>query len=452
MNSPINRIRSSEFLKNVLTLTTGTTIAQALPILISPILTRLYSPSDFGLLALFTSLVTVLSTIATGKYELGILLPGKNKRALQLSRLSILLTFFCSVLLLLIILIAHQPFLWLLQDKRIGFWLYIIPAAVLLTGLYEILRYYSIRQKAYRAISESAVIRSGTASAIQIGTGLFIYGSYGLLWGYLISLITGNLRLWKIVKKDAQRDRAGFFEIKKLKGVAGRYAGFPKFTMPSLFLNTASVQMPVFVFSTFFSGVVVGFYSLAQRVLNAPMSLIGNAIGQVYFQKAASCKNDPEALRSITWKLYKTLLWTGVFPLSMLGFFGKEIFGFIFGREWAVAGHYAQMLSFWILFVFISSPLSNLFFIQEKQKQGLVLQAIIFSSRFIVLLGCIVMQINAADTVLAFGITGAILFFCFIYYLLASVGIPKLKIFYYTILVICAGIIPFYLLKIILWG
>src|SRR5690606_27440759 len=100
----------------------------------------------------------------------------------------------------------------------------------------------------------------------------------------------------------------------------------------------------------------------------------------------------------------------------------------------------------WILFVFISSPLSNLFFVQEKQKHGLILQIIIFVSRGAVLLACVLLHYDAMRTVLLFGIIGAILFFLFIFYLLSSVGIRKLSILAYTFMVIAAGIIPLYLI------
>src|SRR5690606_21515153 len=274
--------------------------------------------------------------------------------------------------------------------------------------------------------------------------------SFGLITGYLASLFTGNIRLWHIFHNDMQQAGERLNDTEGLKLVAGRYRNFPKFALPAHFLNTASLQLPVFIFSVFFSGAVAGWYAFAQKVLNAPMTIMGSAIGQVFFQKAAEHKDDSEELREITWGLDKTLLWVGVLPLCVILVFGEGIFGWVFGAEWTVAGKYAQMLSVWVLFVFISSPLSNLFFVQEKQKQALALQAVIFGSRFIVLLLCVLLRFDAHLTVLLFGIVGAVIFFIFIFYLLSYVGIRKMAVLGHTLLVLATVMIPLLLIRLFL--
>jgi O-antigen/teichoic acid export membrane protein len=442
----IRKARPTDFFKNVLTLTTGTTIAQAIAVLIAPVLTRLYRPADFGLLTVFISVTALLGTVVTGKYELAVVLPARDKDARRLVWLSLLLTAFCSVLLLAVVLLLHD---WLLthlfRDKGMDVWLYLIPLSVFVTGSFEALRYYSLRARAYKSIAVSSVVRSGTATVFQVAAGLGGMQAAGLLLGNLLSLFSGNLGVGKVFLKgrEAGAARPG---MKELKYAAFRYRNFPKFTLPSSLLNTASLQLPVYVFTVFFSHTVVGLYALSQRVLSTPMNIVGAAIGQVYFQKAAEYRGNAEQIRTLTWGLYKRLLWLGIFPIAILMFRGDALFAWVFGREWLIAGQYAQSLSLWFLFVFISSPLSNLFFVQEKQKQGLILQVIIFTSRAAVLLLCILQQYSAAFTVLLFGITGAVLFFLFIIYLLSSVGISRITIISYTCLAAAAGIIPVYLI------
>lgn len=441
----MRKVRLTDFVRNVLTLTTGTTIAQAIPVLITPVLTRLYPAADFGLLAVFTALTSLFSIVVTGQYELSIVLPGSDRDARKLVRFGLTLAFCSALLLLLVIILAHRPLLRLFEDKRIGFWLYLVPLAAFLTGAFELLRYYSVRQQAYKGIAVASVLRSGTAGAIQAGAGMAGAQAPGLLWGNLLSLMGGNLGVIRVFLE--KREAGGSRGISRgLRRMAWRYRKFPQFTMPSLLLNTASTQLPVYVFATFFSSTIVGFYAMSQRVLNAPMALIGNAIGQVYFQKAAADKGNKEQLMQLTWGLYKQLLWLGIFPMCALLFWGDHLFGWFLGSKWTIAGAYAQSLSLWFLFVFISSPLSNLFFVQGRQKQGLVLQVIIFTSRAAVLAGCLLLHYDAATTVMWFGIVGAVLFFCFIFHLLASVGVHRLLILGYTLMVLAAGMLPFYLI------
>ncbi|MAE10064.1 MAG: translocase, partial [Candidatus Marinimicrobia bacterium] len=128
----------SEFSKNVLTLVTGTTIAQAIPIAISPILTRIYTPEDFGVLALFISITTILGTIANGRYELAIVLPKRDNNALELTALSIIITMGFSLLLVILVILFHDPLLSYLNNDRFSFWLYLIPLSVLLFSLFNI--------------------------------------------------------------------------------------------------------------------------------------------------------------------------------------------------------------------------------------------------------------------------------------------------------------------------
>ncbi|WP_118951403.1 lipopolysaccharide biosynthesis protein [Taibaiella helva] len=441
----IRKIKLTDFVRNVLTLTTGTTVAQAIPVLITPILTRLYTPDDFGLLTLFVSLCSLLTLIATGQYEMSVVLPGADRDARKLVRFALMLTLGVSVLLLLLILTLHGPLVSLLKDGRIGFWLYLLPLAVLFSGAFEILRYYSVRQKAYRGIAAASVIRSGIAGGVQVGAGAAGGQAAGLLWGNLVSLLGGNLGVISVYLKNRQEGET-FRLTPGMKRMAWRYRNFPRFTLPSLLLNTASQQLPVYIFATFFSNTIVGFYAMSQRVLNAPMALVGAAIGQVYFQKAAAAKGDQQQIKQLTWALYRHLLLLGVFPIAALLFWGDKLFAWFFGSGWIVAGQYAQSLSLWFLFVFISSPLSNLFFVQGKQKQGLLLQIIIFSSRALVMLLCLWLRYDAAVTVMWFGAVGALIFFCFIFYLLSSAGISKWQILGYTLAVLAAAIVPFFLI------
>lgn len=440
------------FLRSVATLSAGTTIAQAIPALISPILTRIYSPEDFGVLAVFMSLTAVFSVLTTGKYELAIVLPKKDEQARKLVRLSLVLTAYSSLILIFIFFLGHEYILRLIDDKNISFWLYLVPLSVFLTAAFEVYRYYSIRHSAYKTISRSTIIKSGTSSVSQVAIGLLSTGPLGLLLGNILSLFTGNISLKNVYSKNSSTNDKESFQLKSLKDVADRYKKFPKFTLPSSFLNSASLQLPIFFLTTFFSNTIVGFYALTQRVLNVPMLVIGNSIGQVFYQKSSEYKNNPRILKILTWSLYKDLLKIGIFPLAIIMFFGKEIFSFVFSAQWEVAGSYAQILSVWIFFVFISSPISNLLFVQERQKEALILQIVIFVSRLMVLSACALFHLNAFQTVFYFGLTGALIFFGFIFYLLSSIGIKKTKIIKHSFFTIILGVLPIFLFKKFIWS
>ena len=161
----------SEFSRNVLTLMTGTTIAQAIPIAISPILTRIYTPEDFGVLALYISLVSIFSVIATLRYELAIMQPRQNDDAAALVVLSVVITSGISLFLLVGILVFNEKIQALFGNDEIGAWLFLCPVSVFLTGLYQALNYWNTRKKQYKKIASSKISQGVSASATQVGFG-----------------------------------------------------------------------------------------------------------------------------------------------------------------------------------------------------------------------------------------------------------------------------------------
>jgi O-antigen/teichoic acid export membrane protein len=421
----IQRLKpKSEFNQNVLTLMTGATIAQAIPVAISPILTRIYTPEDFGVLALFIAITSIFGSIANGRYELAIMLPKKDEDAINIFALGFVITTIVSFILLLTVVIFHDHFVTILNNKEIGFWLYFIPIAVFLTGIFNLLNYFNNRKKYYSDLRNAIIVKSIVMTIIQLSIGLVKNGAIGLISGHLVSKIAANAKLIKNISKD----KFLISKISKIKiiALAKRYRKFPKFSMPSGVLNNSSMQLPIVMLGSFFNAATVGFYSLSNKLISMPMVLIGNSIGHVFFQQASIIKNDKEKLANLTEKTYFRLLYVGIVPFSVLFAFSDSIFSFIFGSEWVVAGEYAQALSLWILFVFISSPLSSLTSLLGKQKEALYFNIVILLSRiFVILFGSLVLQ-DPYQTILIYGFTGFIFWFFWSFYLLNLAKVPIL--------------------------
>ena len=373
----------SEFNRNILTLMTGTTIAQAIPIAISPILTRIYTPEDFGIFAIFLAITLIIGSIANGRYELAIMIPKKDEDAINIFALGFIITTSISLLLLVLVLIFQTYFTYLVKNEEIGVWLYFVPISVFFFGIFNILNYFNNRKKNYKDISNANILKSIVAAIIQISIGLIQQGATGLISGQIISQFFANTKLLKNIIKD--KILISKITKKKIIALAKRYKNFPKYSMPARLLNITSLQVPVFLLGAFFNTAIVGFYSLSYRFINLPMSIIGSSIGQVFFQKSSEIKNDKKALKKITLETYKKLFKIGILPFAIITIFGDYIFAFVFGKDWIVAGEYAQILAIWTLFLFIYSPISNLFATLEKQKDALLFNIIIIFSRILII-------------------------------------------------------------------
>ena len=421
----------SEFVRNVVTLMTGTTIAQAIPIAVSPILSRLYSPEDFGLFALFMSAAGIISVIATGCYELAIILPENDEDAINIVALSIIITFIVSALAFLVLWMWNLEISALVNNPEISKWLYFVPLVVLFTGLYQSFNYWFNRKKQYKKLAVSRVAQNAAAVGTKLSMGFGRLGAGGLMAGSIFGGFTGaGLLGWQTYRDAAFNIR--LINKNSIKNQAVRYKRFPIYSSLSGFLNTASLQVPIILLSSFFSSAVAGLYFYSHKLLSMPMSLMGRSIGQVFFQKASEHKNDPEKLKEITFLVYKKLLYIGVFPLSLVMVYGDYIFSFIFGGNWRIAGEYAQVLSLWILFVFISSPLSTLFDVLEKQKEELIFNYLIFIARVAALFAGGLIFHDAYIAIILFGTTGAVMWFGFSLYLLKLVHIDYSESFIFT--------------------
>ena len=237
------KLNQSEFLRNVSFLISGTLIAQLISILSSPVLARLYSPADFGIFASFMTIVGIISTFCTLKYDLAIVKEKLNKRSQQVQVLSYYILMFFSVLFFLFILFTPISILELL-NLNYGQYAYILVPLLLLTGLYSIQSYVLTRSKKFKLISSAGVI-------LKIGIVFFqfifwfIFGDYlGLIYGNLIGLFLSILFLY--IYSANEFISLNLFSHRQLFFAAKKHYRFPVFSAPQSFMNTLSQQLPIY--------------------------------------------------------------------------------------------------------------------------------------------------------------------------------------------------------------
>lgn len=383
-NKIISKYKSkSEFTRNVLTLMTGTTIAQAIPIAASPILTRIYTPADFGVMALFVAITSIFGSISSGRYELAIMLPKKEEDAINIFALGFILTTLLSLILLILVILFNDYIAKLLNNEEIRFWLFFIPVTVFFTGLFNILTYYNIRKKKYKDIRSATIIKSVISATVQLSFGFIQNGVTGLISGQIFSQMFANMRLFKNILKD----KVLISGISKVKIVAQakRYKDFPKFSLWAVLANTLSGSLINILISSFFSLATLGFYSLVQRVLGLPTTLIGGSIGQVFFQQVTKEKQETGKATNSFNSTVKKLFIIGIPIFGILFFLVEHLFAFVFGEEWRIAGVYAQILIPFVFIKFVSSTVSTINTVFEKQKIGLYINILLLLTSITIL-------------------------------------------------------------------
>lgn len=359
----------SEFTRHVLTLMTGTTIAQSIPIAIMPILTRIYTPDDFGLFSLYMSIASLLSVMATGRYELAIVLPDNNKEAINIVVLSLMITFLISVVTLVVVILFNSEITSLLNSPEVSDWLYLLPCSVLVTGFYQSMNYWMNRNKRYKNIAFNRVLQSSAAGVTNVSMGFGGFGGVGLILGGLIGQGISSLNLGITLLK---RDKIFFKEVKFIKIIyfLKKYKKLPIYNLPSTLIEAVKLSVINIIIAKLFTISVLGQFSLAWRMLQVPMVLLGNSLSQVFFQRISSVeKNDLSVI--IKKFIIKTSLL--VSPLFIaIYMFSEDVFVFVFGGQWQIAGEAASILTPWLFLTFLTRPLSAFFIVVNRQEIALI--------------------------------------------------------------------------------
>ena len=356
----------SKSVRNVITLMSGTAIAQAIPIAISPILTRLYSPEDFGVLALYLSITSIISIIATGRYELAITLPEKDEDAIQIVWLACILTILVSASVFVIVLFFGSYITSLLQNEKIQKWLYFIPLTVFFSGVYSTFKYWHNRKKKYSVLSKGRVVQTFNTGAINLGIGAINKGGVGgLVFGNLIGQFLSSLYMGFVFFKNDRQN----IEVRKskIKELAKRYSNFPRYDVMASFFNISANQLTHVFFNMFFGAITSGYYFLTQKIFTMPITLIAGAIQDVFKMEMIEVYLANGDTRRLYLKTLKRLVLLSILPTILIYFVSIDLFVLVFGVEWKPAGEFVQIMTPIFFLRFISFPLSYMVYIAEKQ-------------------------------------------------------------------------------------
>ncbi len=445
-----DRLPAGSFARNVLTLMTGTTLSQALMILVAPILTRLYSPEDFGINALYLAILAILAVVACWRYELAIVLPEKDEDAANLLFLSIIICFGMATLTLVLVALFRSPLVQLLGAPELVSWLWFLPISLIATGLFQAFNYWSTRRRHFKRLAVRQITVSIVTSTTQIGV-CSIHRSVsagGLIGGAIVGQIVATSRLAWQVKREEGKFIKERLSSNNLKRVFMRYKKFPIYDTWSGLLNTASTMMPVLLLGYFFTPAVVGYYALGQRVLTLPMGVVGGSVAQVFFPRAIEARKAGD-LDRLALEMFKRLLAIGFVPILLISIVAPELFALIFGYQWRTAGEYLRWMSLWLLFVFISSPLSTIYTVMEKQREMLVFNIVMFITRlFVIIIGGI--YGDDLFTIALFSFIGVVLYMFNFFYIQHLAGVSALKIIKAIIQQVYYGI-PYAALPLTVW-
>jgi O-antigen/teichoic acid export membrane protein len=365
-----DRLRRSLFLQSVAILASGTALARAIPILSSPILTRLYTPADFGIFAVFMALVSSIIPAVCGKYEVAMVLPKSHIQGLHLLGISFKVAIAISLIFLFVVVMFQDYLLTLLDAQKLGRWIYLAPLALVFTGLMTAMNYFANRNKDYKNMAEGKMVNSLSVAVTSIILGIFGVGFWGLLTGAIVGLIVATTYLLYLYRANLSSELLlwGRANVELMK----RYIDYPLYNASGGLLNGITVALPVFFLSHYFPESIVGYFSLVLRVANTPLSFISASVSEVNLKKIVDLVNMKTDVRPYLIKVTIGLTAIVLLPTIILTIFSPKIFSFVFGEEWREAGIYMQILMPAMAVRFVSSTLSTTLGATQNNQLGAI--------------------------------------------------------------------------------
>lgn len=356
-----------EFAKHVLTLMSGTAVAQILPLLVMPVIGHYVSPAELGVFAAVTGVIMFLVPLATARYDLAIVLPRSDEEALQLVRLSTLInTLVCALATVVLVvfgdIIARS---WLHQPGARG-WIFAAGGIAWVYAEVVLLSYWLTRKKNYRLIASNKIHQSVSTSGIQVGASMAGLSVGGLVAASLIGQVAA---LANLLRKAGPELRRRPQTERTLRDLAVEYRKMPLLNGPNAIADSVRLNGMPIMLNALFSQAIAGHFAWAWRALQMPLSLINGAISQVFFQQLTTVERG-QMTATVRKSIVRSAL-LGVVPFGLLALLCPVLLPWFLSprnpAKWALAGQIGAVLVPWLFMNLMTSPVSTLFIVVRRQ-------------------------------------------------------------------------------------
>lgn len=360
--------------RSVAVLASGSVLAQCVTILGAPLLTRYFSPDEFGVFATFGALAALLGTANALSYHVAIPLAPDNQEAVALAFLACAVSAALFILLLLLTVAVlgtgHTVIAAVVGPAQALLWL--VPLAVVTSAFYDTARLWNIREKHFLRLSGAEICQRVATLAMQVVAGIGGYGAAGLVLSTIGGTFLSFLALIiPSITNFAEQGR--HLSLATVRTVSRTYRRLPLFTFPSSIVFSVGRYVPLLILPWFFGAGTTGLYALTERVLQTPMTFIGAHIQSVFLSSCAELKASGK-LPNTALSLLETLVRLGMPTFAILAVVAPEAFALVFGEDWRAAGSFSQLLTPYIFCFLIALPLNSLPLAFNMQRGELLFQ------------------------------------------------------------------------------
>lgn len=324
-------------------LSAGTIVSQLLSIAILPLTISNYSPSTFGSNGLLVLFATLFGSLFTLNSEV---LVFTKKSKLYALKIVIGNVKRCTVIFITGALIT----LLAVYFDMMKYWMLVLPASAL-QAIYLNLFYINNKFGKYKSMAVMVLFSSISSSVLP--NVFYQFGIYGLFLSYILGLLCSIFINWSILCFILKHR-----SLKTRLEQQGLYVFFQG-SVDQLNMSLSATVITLFYGSDFF-----GLYSLAIRLLNAPLSFISSSLSQVYAKKISENRKS---------YIFNQFLYA-VIPLSLISYIILNLIVYfgegIIPSNWLAISDLILILSFGYFARFIASALSHTPIIYNRLKQN----------------------------------------------------------------------------------
>lgn len=359
------RAQRHTFLRRVMALAGGAATAQVLTILSMPLLSRLYTPEEFGIFGIFLSVLGISACLATLQYENAIPLPRSPRSGSNLLAVAVTVLLGTTTIFLGVIFSAATTYFGVKAHKlQWLFWL--LPPTFFVTGLYLALLGWALRMSDFRAVTQSRISQAAVVASTQICLGLGGITSIGLALGNMLGWAAGAALLSRAAWHSGRKVLPGI-SLAGMGRAAWRYRKFPLVSSFSAMLEMTQLQAPVLLVAALYGAEVGGLFLLANRVTLLPINMLALSVMQVMTNQATREARSPEIFARLLPRVLASLFAAGAVIAGLIAAVGPLVFDLVFGHKWAQAGLFVRALAPLLLAQFCVIPLNAILITRERQ-------------------------------------------------------------------------------------
>src|SRR5699024_929027 len=369
----IKQLTKNKFVRNVIIVASGTAGAQAITMLFSPIITRMYGPEAFGVMGTFSAMINIIIPVAALTYPIAIVLPRKHQEAKVIMKLSMLVALTLSIISFIGIVFFKEDITSLFKLDEISNYLYLVPFVIIFAAFMQIMEQWLIRTKQFSINARATFYQSVIVNISKVGIGYFHPVAQVLIFLTAIANGLRGLMMFIFSKKPSHfNDNEDTEQAIVMSDVAKRHYDFPVYRAPQDLLDAFQQSFPIVLLTTFFGPAATGFYTIGRTVLRLPSNLIGKAVGDVFYPRIAEAAIKKEDMAKLIKKGTFALAAVGLVPYGTVMLFGPFLFSFVFGAEWETAGEYARWIALWSYFGLMNRPSVRSFPVLNAQRFHLI--------------------------------------------------------------------------------